>query len=180
MSMEHSEGLVISRTKNWIEKIVMGLNFCPFAAKPFKEGGIHYVVCKEANLKLALEQLMRSALFLDENNKIETLLIIFENSFLDFIKYLELLDLSEQLFEKEGYDGIYQIASFHPRYIFAGSNNEDPANYTNRSPYPMLHLLREESVAVAIEKHSNADEIPEKNIKKATDLGIDFFKDLEF
>jgi hypothetical protein len=88
--------------------------------------------------------------------------------------------LSEQLLEKEGYEGVYQIASFHPKYLFAGTKESDPSNYTNRSPYPMLHLLREESLEQAIEKHINADLIPEKNIQKATELGIDYFKNLEF
>jgi hypothetical protein len=171
---------IIDTTKSWIEKVVVGLSFCPFAAKPFKEGNIRYKVVDGKSLEQALTSLVIEMMFLDDNESTETTLIIFPDNFSDFNKYLELLDLSEQLLEKEGYEGVYQIASFHPKYLFAGTTDSDPSNYTNRSPYPMLHLLREESLEQAIEKHINADLIPEKNIQKATELGIDYFKNLEF
>jgi len=171
---------IIDTTKSWIEKVVVGSSFCPFAAKPFKEGNIRYEVVDVKSLEQALTSLVIEMMFLDDNESTETTLIIFPDNFSDFNKYLELLDLSEQLLEKEGYEGVYQIASFHPKYLFAGTKESDPSNYTNRSPYPMLHLLREESLEQAIEKHINADLIPEKNIQKATELGIDYFKNLEF
>lgn len=171
---------IFDSTKSWIEKVVVGLSFCPFAAKPFKEGNIRYQVVHGKSLEQALTSLVIEMMFLDDNESTETTLIIFPDNFSDFNKYLELLDLSEQLLEKEGYEGVYQIASFHPKYLFAGTKESDPSNYTNRSPFPMLHLLREESLEQAIEKHVNADLIPEKNIQKATELGIDYFKNLGF
>ena len=172
--------VIIDTTKSWIEKVVIGLNFCPFAAMPFKVGSIRYVIADGKGLQSALEQFARELMFLDDNQTTSTTLIIFPNDFGDFYKYLELVDLSEQLLEKEGYEGVYQIASFHPKYLFAGTKDSDPSNYTNRSPYPMLHLLREESLEQAIEKHVNAELIPEKNIQKANELGVDYFKNLGF
>ena len=171
---------VTHATQNWIEKIVIGLNFCPFAAKPFKEKTIHYRVEESSTLQTALQALVRECIRLEEDNNVETSFIIFPNNFLDFEDYLTLVSLSEQLLEKEGYEGIFQVASFHPAYLFAGSNDADPANYTNRSPFPMLHLLREVSIGLAIKKQVNDFSIPEKNIAKAKELGLDYFKRLHF
>ena len=171
---------VTHATQNWIEKIVIGLNFCPFAAKPFKEKTIHYRVEESSTLQTALQALVRECIRLEEDNNVETSFIIFPNNFLDFEDYLTLVSLSEQLLEKEGYEGICQVASFHPAYLFAGSNDADPANYTNRSPFPMLHLLREVSIGLAIKKQVNDFSIPEKNIAKAKELGLDYFKRLHF
>ncbi len=171
---------VIDTTKSWIEKVVVGLSFCPFAVKPFKEGNIRYKVVDGKSLEQALTSLVVEMMFLDDNETTETTLIIFSNNFSDFNKYLELLDLSEQLLEKEGYEGVYQIASFHPKYLFAGTTDADPSNYTNRSPYPMLHILREDRLEQAIKKHTNANQIPDKNIQKANELGVEYFKDLGF
>ena len=171
---------VTHATQNWIEKIVIGLNFCPFAAKPFKEKTIHYRVEESSTLQTALQALVRECIRLEEDNNVETSFIIFPNNFLDFEDYLTLVSLSEQLLEKEGYEGIFQVASFHPAYLFAGSNDADPANYTNRSPFPMLHLLREVSICLAIKKQVNDFSIPEKNIAKAKELGLDYFKRLHF
>ena len=171
---------VIDATKNWIEKVVVGLSFCPFAAKPFKEGNIRYKLVNGKSLEQALTSVVVEMMFLDDNETTETTLVIFPDNFSDFNKYLELLDLSEQLLEKEGYEGVYQIASFHPKYLFAGTKESDPSNYTNRSPYPMLHILREDSLEQAIKKHVNADQIPQKNIQKSTELGIEYFKNLGF
>ena len=172
--------VIIDTTKSWIEKVVIGLNFCPFAVMPFKEGSIRYVVSEGKGLQSALQQFARELMYLDDNQTTSTTLIIFPDEFGDFYKYLELVDLCEQLLEKEGYEGVYQVASFHPLYQFSGTTDTDPTNYTNRSPYPMLHLLREESITLAVKKHVNIDEVPERNMQKARELGIDFFKDLEF
>jgi hypothetical protein len=171
---------IIDTTKSWIEKVVVGLSFCPFATKPFKEDNIRYKVVNGKSLEQALTSVVVEMMFLDDNETTETTLIIFPDNFIDFNKYLELLDLSDQLLEKEGYEGVYQIASFHPKYLFAGTKDSDPSNYTNRSPYPMLHILREDSLEHAIKKHVNVDQIPEKNIQKATELGIEYFKNLGF
>lgn len=178
--MEVSEVEIIEKTKAWIEKVVVGLSFCPFAAKPFKDDLIRYKVLHGKSLEQALTSLVLEMIFLKENDTIETTLIIFPDNFTDFQKYLEFLDLSEQLLEREGYEGVFQIASFHPKYLFAGTEESDPSNYTNRSPFPMLHLLREDRLEHAIAKHVNSDLIPDNNIQKAKALGIEYFKNLGY
>ena len=167
-------------TQNWIREIVMGLNFCPFAAQPFAADAIRYVEWEGNDMQPILELFVKEMIHLDHHQETATTLIIIKGGFEKFNRYLQLIDIADQLIEKESYSGIYQIASFHPKYLFAGSTESDPANYTNRSPYPMLHLLREDSLEQAIEKHVNADKIPEKNIQKATALGIEYFKNLGF
>ena len=178
--MEPIAVTVIERTKNWIREIVIGLNFCPFARQPFKEELILYKVDETTDTAVALESFINTCRFLEDNPEIETALLILPNGFSDFDEYLDLVDLSEKLLQKEGFEGVYQVASFHPNYIFAGSDDNDPANYTNRSPYPMLHLLREDLLEIAIDKHANVDDIPNQNIAKAKSLGLEYFKRMKF
>ena len=178
--MSASPENIISQTRNWIEQVVVGLNFCPFAAKPFKDEVINYKVIQPANLNLVLESLILECNRLEDDEVTETSLLILPESFDDFENYLDLVDLAEQLLIKEGFEGVYQVASFHPNYLFSGSNENDPANYTNRSPYPMLHILREDRLEQAILKHKNASVIPDANIAKANELGLAYFKALRF
>ena len=178
--METSVNEIISATQNWIEQVVIDLNFCPFAAKPYKSGAINYKVIQSALTKNILIALMQECYRLNEDFATETSLLILPQGFADFQKYLELVDISEQLMKKEGFEGIYQLASFHPRYIFAGSHENDPTNYTNRALFPMLHILREDLLEEAIKKHKDVGLIPEKNMAKANQLGLLFFKSLKF
>lgn len=103
---------------------------------------------------------------------IETSLLIMPEAFPAFTTYLQLLKQAESLLYRKNYDGVFQLASFHPLYLFAGSKEEDPANYTNRSPYPMLHILREESVTNAVDEYPDAREIPGNNITVANRIGL--------
>ncbi len=178
--MEPIDTKVVESTRNWIADVVIGLNFCPFARKPFKEELILYKVNHSSEESIALESLINTCRYLDDHPEIETALLIYPKGFSDFEAYLDLVDLSERLMKAEGFEGVYQVASFHPNYIFAGSDEEDPANYTNRSPYPMLHLLREDLLEIAIDKHANVDDIPNQNIAKAKSLGLDYFKKMKF
>jgi hypothetical protein len=109
---------------------------------------------------------------LDSNHDIETTLLIMENAVPLFGDYLQLLDQAERMLKKNKYEGIYQLASFHPLYSFAGAPFDDPANYTNRSVYPMIQLLREESITVAVGKYAFPEKIPEKNIEYARSKGL--------
>lgn len=178
--METTEEVVVERTKFWIRDVVIGLNFCPFAPKPFKDELIVYKVDDTSDAAIALESLMSTCHFLEDNPAMETALLIFSKGFSDFQDYLNLIDLAEQLLKAEGFEGVYQVASFHPGYLFAGSDENDPANYTNRSPFPMLHLLREDLLEIAIDKHINVDDIPNQNIAKAKSLGLAYFKSMKF
>lgn len=173
-----TEESIIQQTTNWIQQVVIGCNFCPFATKAILKKTVRYVVLPSANTKAVLEKLMHEIYHLDTDENIETTFIILQNNYGDFTSYLNLVDLAEQLLEKEDYHGIYQLASFHPQYCFAGEDENDAANYTNRSPYPMLHLLREDSITTALEHYPNPEAIPEKNMAFARNKGLDFMKGL--
>lgn len=180
MNTKPAENEIIVSTRNWIRDIVIGLNFCPFARKPFTDEKITYQVDATKDQEPALKAFQDCCLHLDTHPEIETALLIFSIGFSDFDDYLDLVEAAEEMIEQEGYEGIYQVASFHPEYVFAGSNEDDPANYTNRSPYPMLHILREEQLEMAIEKHTDVEGIPDRNIAKAKTLGLDYFRKRRF
>lgn len=166
----------ITHTSNWIKNVVIGCNFCPFAAKALIKKSVRYVVVENTDFKTALTTLAKEFEFLSDNLNIETTFIIFSEGFTDFLQYLDLVDKGERLLTKEDYDGVYQLASFHPQYLFAGSTENDPANYTNRSPYPMLHILREDSITKALENFDDPDSIPDKNIDFAKTKGMEYMK----
>lgn len=169
---------VIAQTKKWIVDVVVGCNFCPFAAREVKRGSIHYEVLVDANTETTLQNVVKIFNLLDADESIETALLILPNTYVSFTDYLNILDSAEELLQKEKYEGIYQIASFHPQYLFAGSTNMEPSNYTNRSPYPMLHFLREESVSRAVDTHPNIDDVPEQNIAFADQKGLKYMQEL--
>ena len=170
--------LIIIQTKKWITDVVVGCNFCPFAAKALKRNTVHYEVLTNATALTALEAVLALLRRLDNNDNIETSFLILPGSFPLFDSYLDLIDLAEKLLAKENYEGIYQVASFHPLYLFEGSVENDPANYTNRSVYPMLHLLREESIDKALENYKDPESIPGRNIQYAREKGLAYMKTL--
>lgn len=155
----------------WLETVVIGLDLCPFAAKPFRQDGIRFSICRSVDTARGLERLIEECRHLDTDLSINTTLLIYPHSLHEFDDYLDFLSLAETLLSEQGYDGIYQLASFHPDYCFADSDSDDPANYTNRSPYPILHLLREDSISEAIERHPDPENIPRRNIAFVRNLG---------
>ena len=171
-----TDSTIITQTTQWINSVVIGCNFCPFAAKAVLRKSIRYVVLPEATLESSLEAVMAELRYLDRTEDIETTLIIFPHHFADFEEYLDLADLAEDLSVEQGYEGVYQIASFHPDYCFAEADVDDPANYTNRSPYPMLHLLREDSVSKAVDHFIDPEGIPERNIAFAQEKGLKYMQ----
>ncbi|WP_426416759.1 DUF1415 domain-containing protein [Aestuariirhabdus sp. LZHN29] len=158
-------------TSNWVERVVVGLNFCPFAKREFMQERIHYRVM-ESDADTALLSMLNECQRLDEEPEIETTLLIFNDSLQDFDDFLVLVDIATELLREQGYEGIYQLATFHPDYRFAGCPPDDPANYTNRSPYPMLHLIREASLTRVLANHPDPDSIPDTNIEKAREMGL--------
>jgi hypothetical protein len=177
--MPHLESeLILAHTQKWIIDVVVGCNFCPFAAREVKHGSIHYEVLQDATARSVLETCIKIMQQLDDDKNIETSLLILPNNFETFTAYLDMVEKAEKLLEKEGYEGVYQIASFHPQYLFAGSTEIDPSNYTNRSPYPMLHFLREESVSRAVDTHPNIDDVPEQNIAFTKEKGLGYMQTL--
>jgi hypothetical protein len=163
--------LIIHQTKKWINDVVIGCNFCPFAAKVVRERKVHFRIEASETLSICLEAVLQELQRLDTQTDIETTLIILPNSFQQFSYYLDFVALAEKLVKRHGYEGVYQVASFHPDYCFAGESPDDASNYTNRSPYPMLHLLREESIELAVKHFPNAAEIPDRNIQFARQKG---------
>ena len=165
--------LIIQQTKKWIKDVVIGLNFCPFANKEYINDTIRYQVSSSKDMSEVMMQLFEECVFLDLNEETSTTLLILSEGFQDFEEYLFLVDLCEKLLRKQKYEGVYQIATFHPEYVFDGEDPLDPANFTNRSIYPMLHLLREEQLEDAIENFPDTELIPEKNIEVARKLGLE-------
>jgi hypothetical protein len=167
---------VIEQTRKWITEVVIACNFCPFAAREVKRGSIHYQVDMNTDPKASLQHFLQECKRLDEQETIETTLLIFPHSFSLFPRYLDLVHQAERLLRKQGYEGIYQVATFHPDYRFADSAADDAANYTNRSPYPMLHLLREASIEQALARYADPGNIPERNISFAREKGTAYMK----
>lgn len=171
--METNTAYIENQTRQWIKTVVIGCGFCPFAAKPFIDNKIRYRIISGTAIhehsKIVLEELQ----LLDKNTTIETSLLIFADAYAHFSTYLRMVKKSEDLIRRKGYEGIYQIASFHPLYLFGDSDEQDAANYTNRSPYPMLHLLREDSLSRAIAFHPSPEAIPARNVAFARSKGLE-------
>lgn len=163
---------VIAQTRYWLEHIVIGIDFCPFAKSVFEQEKIHFQVSDAQSLECCLEDLIIEAKRLDIQAEIETTLLIFANSLQDFDNFLDVLDIANDEMSEQGYEGTYQLASFHPDYCFADSDADNPANYTNRAPYPIFHLLREQSIESALAQYKNPENIPQTNIRLAREMGI--------
>lgn len=164
--------LCVIETKEWISKIVIGLNLCPFAHHPYASDLIRYSVYDPD--RAVIEQVGEEIKLLIgvEADDIETSLIILEEA-IDFMPYLNLIGQVERYISDQNLDGVVQVASFHPEYQFSDLSSDDVRNYTNRSPYAMIHLLREQSVTLAVQRHGNTDQIPVDNQVRLLDLGID-------
>jgi hypothetical protein len=171
---------VITVTRTWLEKAVIGLNLCPFAKAVHIKDQVRYVVSAASSAEELLQDLVKELEVLAESNaeKIETTLLIHPYVMNDFLDFNDFLDVADGAVEELDLDGILQVASFHPYYQFADTNIDDIENFTNRSPFPTLHLLREESIDKAVEAFPEADEIYEKNIRTLKDLGLDGWRKL--
>ncbi len=163
----------IDGTRRWLERAVIGLNLCPFAKVVHVKGQIHYAVSlalEPADVLDGLAQELTTLVALDAEVR-DTTLLILPNALGEFLNFNDFLFRANALLRKLRLDGTVQIAPFHPRFQFADAAQDDIANCTNRSPYPMLHLLREASVDRAVAAFPQADEIFEKNIQTMTELG---------
>ena len=167
---------VIKQTRNWIKTVVVGCNFCPFAAREMKQDSICYHVEFGNSISACNEALITEFARLDNDSDIGTTLIILPDMFHKFNDYLNYVALAEDILKKKKYTGIYQLASFHPLYQFAGTNVEDAVNYTNKSIYPMLHILREEKITEALLKYPDPEGIPDRNIDFAKNKGAAYMK----
>jgi hypothetical protein len=180
VTRQASAATVIAETRDWIEKAVIGLNLCPFAGAVYVNDRIRYCVSRARSEDALLADLSRElrALQAADPQTCETVLLIHPHALTDFADYNDFLGLAEAAVEALGLTGELQIASFHPRYQFVGSGPDDIENYTNRSPYPMLHLLRESSVERAAAATPDVAAIPARNIETLRRLGYEGWRRL--
>ncbi|MCL1049895.1 DUF1415 domain-containing protein [Shewanella abyssi] len=169
---------VATQTENWVKQVIMKFNICPFARREVERASIRYAVIDESKLQLVLQALIEECVYLDEHTEVETTLFILPRGFEGFYPYLDLVDIATELLFEQGYEGQYQLASFHPDYCFEGEPQDSAANYTNRSPYPTLHIIREVSMELALANYDDPETIPERNIAFAERKGSEFFMQL--
>jgi hypothetical protein len=171
MEMKNSD--VIDATRRWIADVVVGLNLCPFARRVFDAGLIRYVVTETADPAVLLNVLAEELATLAgaDRSRTETTLLIHPRAVPDFLDFNDFLADAEGRVRDLGLRGVIQIASFHPHYCFADTDPDAVENYTNRSPFPMLHLLREESVSEVAGDPDALPEIPRRNVKTLKGLG---------
>lgn len=162
---------VINITRRWVETFVVGMNLCPFAKRELVKDRVRFSVTTESTENELLQVLRTELELLEEKPEIETTLLIHPYVLNDFFDYNFFLSTVDRLLVAMKLEGIYQVASFHPEYRFEGTKEEDPENYTNRSPFPTLHLLREDSLEQAIDAYPDVDEIPNRNIEHMNSLG---------
>jgi uncharacterized protein len=171
---------VLNQTKHWLEKAVIGLNLCPFAKAVYVKNQVRLVVSKARHADDLLEELDRELdlLVATPAEDIDTTLLIHPTLFEDFLDFNDFLEVAEGVVDEHELEGVVQLASFHPRFQFDGTEPDDIGNYTNRAPFAMLHLLREESVERAVEAFPEAESIFEQNIATLEKLGPEGWKAL--
>ena len=164
---------VTDHTRQWLEKAVIGLNLCPFAKAPHVKNLVRIGVSQARHLDGFLEDLDRELQLLGDTpaDELETTLLVHPTLFPDFDTFNQMLDIADAAIVDNGLEGIVQIAPFHPDFQFEGTNSDDIGNYTNRSPYPTLHLIREDSIAKAAQAFPDASAIFERNIALLEKMG---------
>jgi hypothetical protein len=168
------DAAVIAAMREWIEKAVIGLNLCPFAKAIYVKNQVRYVVSHAPHLDGFLEDLDRELDFLAaaDPDEIDTTLLIHPTLLPDFLDFNDFMQLAEAAVDEHELDGVIQIASFHPAFQFEGTAPDDLGNYTNRAPFPTLHLLREASIERAVAAFPEAETIYERNIETLQKLGL--------
>jgi hypothetical protein len=159
-----------TNVKRWLEDVVIGLNLCPFAKGPFLKKEIRFCVSEAKSNVEAANDIIKECHLLDEDEAIETTLVIYPQTFGDFLNFNDFLFFGDLILKENHWQGVYQIASFHPNYRFANTESDDPQNLTNRSPYPILHLLRESSLTKALDQYTEPEQIPKDNIRTMREL----------
>lgn len=179
--MEHpSTEAVIAATRHWLEKAVIGLNLCPFARSVYINNQVRFVVSQATHLDGFLEDLDRELDFLAEADPaaVDTTLLIHPTLLPDFLDFNEVVGIAEEAVIEHDLEGVLQVASFHPQFQFEGTAPDDIGNYTNRAPYPTLHLIREASLEKAVANFPDPDGIYQRNIETLEKLGLEGWKAL--
>lgn len=174
-SMPATAAHAIAETRAWVEHAVIGLNLCPFAKAVQAKGQVRYVASDATDVDTLLAQLCDELQRLADTpaEETDTTLLVHPGVLQDFGNYNDFLDIADAALQALKLDGVLQVASFHPDYRFAGTEADDIANATNRSPYPTLHLLREASVERAVAAFPEPEAIYEANMKTLEALGAD-------
>ncbi|WP_045418483.1 DUF1415 domain-containing protein [Vibrio campbellii] len=163
---------ITEQVDQWLNDIVIGLNLCPFAAKPQRNKQIKIFVSEASQEEALLEDILLQLIELSntEPEKLETTLVVVPNMLQDFWDYNFFIDWVEGLIKQQDWEGIFQVATFHPDYCFGGAEPEDDENLTNRSPYPVFHLIREESMEKVLKHYPDPESIPDTNIARVSAL----------
>lgn len=163
---------ITQQVDQWLNDVVIGLNLCPFAAKPQRNKQIKIFVSEATQEEALLEDILLQLIELSttEPEKLETTLVVVPNMLQDFWDYNFCIDWVEGLIKQQDWEGIFQVATFHPDYCFGGSAPEDDENLTNRSPYPIFHLIREESMEKVLKHYPDPESIPDTNIARVSAL----------
>jgi hypothetical protein len=161
----------VRAVRRWVEGFIVELNLCPFAGRELVSNRIRFVVTDSTTEEQLLAALATEFTLLNDDAAVETTLLIHPDVLQDFFDYNQFLDSADQLLVQMGLEGVCQVASFHPDYQFSGTAADDAENYTNRSPYPLLHILREASLERSIAAYPDVDKIPDRNIELMRSLG---------
>lgn len=163
---------ITEQVDQWLNDVVIGLNLCPFAAKPQRNKQIKIFVSEASQEEALLEDILLQLIELrnTEPEKLETTLVVVPNMLKDFWDYNFFIDWVEGLIKQQDWEGIFQVATFHPDYCFGGAEPEDDENLTNRSPYPVFHLIREESMEKVLKHYPDPESIPDINIARVSAL----------
>ena len=164
---------IIQSVRQWVETFVVGMNLCPFAKRELVKNRVRFVTTAATTAEQLLQVLQTELELLNADPSVETTLLIHPAVLQDFYDFNDFLGCADILLLDMELEGIYQVASFHPDYQFGGTRSGDAENYTNRAPYPVLHLLREESLERVIADYPDVDDIPERNIELMNSLGQD-------
>ncbi len=160
----------IAAVNRWLQDVVIGLNLCPFARKPFTENAVRFVAVEAADNDLLINQLQAELSYLDAHPETQTSILVLTCALGDFLAYNDFIHDVEDWLWQNDYEGIYQVASFHPDYYFADAEPGDVGNFTNRAPYPLLHILREQQLEEILARVPDTDAIPAQNIAKLQQL----------
>ncbi|MGR4019866.1 DUF1415 domain-containing protein [Vibrio harveyi] len=171
---------ITEQVDQWLNDVVIGLNLCPFAAKPQRNKQIKIFVSEASQEETLLEDILLQLIELSntEPEKLETTLVVVPNMLQDFWDYNFFIDWVEGLIKQQDWEGIFQVATFHPDYCFGGAEPEDDENLTNRSPYPVFHLIREESMEKVLKHYPDPESIPDTNIARVSALSVEERKKL--
>ena len=164
---------IIAAVRQWVEQLVIGYNLCPFAKRELVRDRVRFFVSPAQDEEQLLVDLENELTLLGEDEGIETTLLITPQVLQDFFDFNQFLGRADQRLAQLKFKGVFQIADFHPDYQFGGTEPDDAENYTNKSPYPVLHLLREASLDQAIENYPDAESIPDRNIEQLEQMGSD-------